>query len=721
MTARTRRPCRKPFPLAAGILFLIVISLIQPAQAQSLYIVDQFDPSGIDGYSYAAGQITNVWGNWFGDAFQSLSWDSTSDASNNPNSGSMRIVANFNGLGSIPNQFEVYDYIDSITPAPPGWVCTNFECDVRFAAGSATVTVNGTSTFGYLQFGIETPGYGQDYFGGITIPASNTNWVHVSIPLNVVADTNLLDIGDVLIHIYGPYYSPGLSGVTTLWVDNIAFTCAPLPPTNCVIDWNNVHQRIDGFGASSAWDGSWTSAQASMFFSTNSGRGVSFDNTTNFSFNGIGLSLLRSRIAPGGTTWETSIMQMAQSNGAAVWSTPWSPAAQFKSNTNVDGGSFVGTPANYQAYASQQAAYVAAMKNQYGINLYAISVQNEPDADVTNYESCNWTSQQIHDFVPYLYNALAASNVASTRIMLPESQNWQDYSNLAVTPMTDPNVAAQVGIIADHNYDGSYGPANLTKTNYGKALWETEVSTFDPFDGSISNAVYWAQRIHLFMTQAQANAWNYWWLVPAGSDNEGLTDTNGIPALRMYALGNFSRFVRPGFYCVGVSNNSFTSVSAYRSTNSGSFAIVAINPGPDMAIQTFDLTNFTATSVTPWITSSNYSLGSQPPLGVANITFSYPLPAMSVVTFVGQGYVAPSSIAISNAAFGSSGLVLTWNSSAGSSYSVLKANGAAPPISNWTAIVTSYPPGGAGNGWLSYTDTTVTTAGGPGFYRVRSP
>jgi hypothetical protein len=94
---------------------------------------------------------------------------------------------------------------------------------------------------------------------------------------------------------------------------------------------------------------------------------------------------------------------------------------------------------------------------------------------------------------------------------------------------------------------------------------------------------------------------------------------------------------------------------------------------------------------------------------------------MSVVTFVGQGYVAPSSITISNAAFGSSGLVLTWNSCAGSSYSVLKANGAAPPISNWTAIVTNYPPGGAGNGWLSYTDTTVTTSGGPSFYRVRSP
>ena len=58
-----------------------------------------------------------------------------------------------------------------------------------------------------------------------------------------------------------------------------------------------------------------------------------------------------------------------------------------------------------------------------------------------------------------------ASNVASTEIMLPESQNWQDYSNLAVTAMTDPNVAADVGIIADHNYDGANGPTTLTKNS----------------------------------------------------------------------------------------------------------------------------------------------------------------------------------------------------------------------------------------------------------------
>jgi glucuronoarabinoxylan endo-1,4-beta-xylanase len=458
-----------------------------------------------------------------------------------------------------------------------------------------------------------------------------------------------------------------------------------------------------------------------MFFSTNSGTGVTLDGTTNFSFNGAGLSLLRNRIAPGGTTWEQGIMQMAQARGAKVWSTPWSPDTPFKSNTNVNGGYFVGTPANYQAYANEQAGYVAGMKSQYGINLCAISVQNEPDADVTTYESCNWTAQQIHDFVPYLHNALAAGNVASTKIMLPESQNWQDYSNLAVTAMTDPAVAADVGIIADHNYDGANGPATLTKDSYGKALWETEVSVFDTFDGSISNGVYVAQRIYLFMTQAQANAWHYWWLISGNDDNEGLTDTNGYPTKRMYALGQYSRFVRPNFYRIDANANySPLWISAYKDSTSAAFAIVAVNTDPATAVkQNFILTNFTAASVTPWITSGAQSLVSQTIVPVTNSSFAYTMPPLSVVTFAGQATLPPSTITISNNTLNGNGFVLTWNSVAGGFYTVLKTNALAHSATNWAAITTGYPPGGASGGSLSYTDSAVGLPSS--FYQVRSP
>ena len=410
----------------------------------------------------------------------------------------------------------------------------------------------------------------------------------------------------------------------------------------CTVNWTNVYQRIDGFGASSAWRSTWTTNLADLFFSTNNGIVYTNNNKTIVSTNnGIGLSLLRTRIAPGGTTVEQTIMTNAQANGAKVWSTPWSPAAQFKSNANVDGGGFVGNAANYQAYANQLAGYVANMKKSYSVNLYAISVQNEPDANVTTYESCNWNAQQIHDFVPYLYNALAASNTASTMIMLPEAQNWQDYSNLAVTAMSD-STSNLVGIIADHNYDGANGPTTLTKNSYGKALWETEVSLLSGSDSSITNGVYYGQRIYLFMTVAQANAWHYWWLISGNSTgNQGLMDTNANPTPRMFVLGQYSRFVRPGYYRIGAINTGTALISAYNDTNSGNFAIVAVNTNSTSIYQTFNLTNFSATSVTPWMTTSNLSLASQTPVTVSGSSFTYTLPAMSVVTFVGQGITNP--------------------------------------------------------------------------------
>ncbi len=431
-------------------------------------------------------------------------------------------------------------------------------------------------------------------------------------------------------------YAPG--GTAIIYATNSA---------RCIVDSKAVHQRIDGFGASSAWRGTWTTAQADMFFSTNSGTGVTLDGQSFFPFTGAGLSLLRTRIAPGGTTVENSIMQMAQARGAQVWSTPWSPAAPFKSNTNVDGGSFVGTPANYQAYANQLAGYVVNMKNLYGVNLYALSLQNEPDANVTTYESCNWSAQQFHDFIPYLYNALVSSNVGSTKIILPESQNWTDPSGLESTTMGDIT-SNDVAIIANHDYVANNNVGDQTTpaaiNSYGKGLWETEVSLLAGNDSSITNAVYWAGRVHLYLTAAQANAWHYWWLLPGtSSGNEGLTDTNGIPAKRMYALGNFSRFVRPNYYRIDVPSNSGPAlISAYKDSVSSNFAIVAINTSGNIFMaQTFGLTNFNASSVIPWVTSDALSLAAQPAVSVSNGSFTYTLPAMSVVTFTGQAISNP--------------------------------------------------------------------------------
>ncbi len=429
----------------------------------------------------------------------------------------------------------------------------------------------------------------------------------------------------------------GISGSTFTVANLDAGSGGSAPPDagSCIVNWTDVHQHIDGFGASSAWRASWTAAQADMFFTTNTGTAQASDGSS-FSFVGIGLSLLRNHINPDGTTVETNLMIMAQARGARVWSTPWSPPAAMKSNTNVNNGGTLLT-GSYQAYANQLANYVLNMKNTYGVNLYAISVQNEPD-QTTAYESCIFSGQQLHDFIPYLYNALSNNGVASTRIVIPESYHWS--FTLDTETMNDANTASKVSVLAGH----SYGTEASAIDNHGKAAWQTEDSFLSGADDhSIVDGLVWAVQIHKFMTIAEANAWHYWWLITGNQNpNEGLCDVNWVPAKRFYTMGNFSRFVRPDYFRITVNNSAETSISAYKDSGSSNFAVVAINTNASAQTKTFYLTNFpNVTVVTPWITSAGLSLAVQPSVGVTNQIFSYTLPASSVVTFAGNANSAP--------------------------------------------------------------------------------
>jgi glucuronoarabinoxylan endo-1,4-beta-xylanase len=381
--------------------------------------------------------------------------------------------------------------------------------------------------------------------------------------------------------------------------------------------WSDVQQVIDGFGASSAATGDGiTDSQADLLWSTT---------------NGVGLSLLRVQIESDGTYPDLATMQKAQNRGVTIWGTPWSPPASMKTNGSLDnGGSLL--VSDYQAYADYLSSYVLGLKN-YGIDLYALSIQNEPNYTAT-WQSCIWTGQQFHDFLANNLLPTFAKNGMTTKIMMPEETGW--FFGLATTTLNDPATAAGVSIIAAHNYDGASASPYPLGQGLGKKLWETEVSTFDAFDPSIGNGLIWAQKINDWMTIANANAWHYWWLV-GGTDNESLIGANGETTKRLYVMGNFSKFVRPGYYRIGTSASpvSGVSVSAYKDPGTGKFAIVALNHNGSPVTLDFQLNGFVANTITPWVTSASFNLAQQPSITVGGSSFAVTLPATSVTTLVG--------------------------------------------------------------------------------------
>ena len=124
---------------------------------------------------------------------------------------------------------------------------------------------------------------------------------------------------------------------------------------------------------------------------------------------------------------------------------------------------------------------------------------------------------------------------------------------------------------------------------------------------------------------------------PCGPNSDGALIIGGQLARRGSVLGNWSRFVRPGFVRVQatVLPQLGVNVSAFADPATGRVVVVAINTTAAELVQTFALTGgAVSTTATPWITSDDYALVAQEPIAVTDGTFSYALPAKSVTSFV---------------------------------------------------------------------------------------
>jgi len=427
------------------------------------------------------------------------------------------------------------------------------------------------------------------------------------------------------------------------------------------------YQVIQGFGASS-YSESISTAEATSFFTDQSNAALGSQNG-----NSIGLSILRLSIDESGnfgTEGNDAKASVAINPNLEVFASSWSPPAADKAcncvngpgsgqaaNTNTNFAPAAGStnvPSNLPAFATYQAGFAQTMKNTYGVDLYAISPQNEPDWNTT-YDSCLWTPAQFDTYVPLLSNALKNVGMGSVKIMMPES--FSDNLAGSATTMADSNAAPLVSIVGMHLYGG--GP-NAIPASYstvaGHAIqgWVTEISEHSSSGTPFSDTMYYAQQVHKCIVDTGFNAYCYWWLVNLNSDDEGLYTSGAAPTSTYYMMGNWAKFIRPGYMRVSCTENPATNVqvSAYTgtATEGGSsvnrVVIVAINSSGSSVSQTFNYADQTVTQAYPWITSASQNFVAQAVQAVSGNQFTYTLPANSITTFVAdcgsQGSPTPS-------------------------------------------------------------------------------
>ena len=459
-------------------------------------------------------------------------------------------------------------------------------------------------------------------------------------------------------------------------------------PNVVTVNFGTTYQTIRGFGGASVWLGRMPTAVSTALFSP---------------INGLGLSILRVRIDPtgsptstppfvttGNSGWTDEVFNAkaaVQNNPSAiVFASPWTPppapngsSTPWKlngSSTTIQGvtfneayntgcgsgsengayycGGYV-DPNHYADYAAYLEDFVTYFNSNAGFNLYAISMQNEPEVNQT-YESCVWTPTQMDAFVSG-YGNVIANDPYSTKLMMPESEDF--YPWVGAPTLSDSSAQGYVSIIGGHIYQTLFGgsitayPA-LPSGDSPKELWMSEFGPLSATAPSWSTALTtYAEDMHNAMVTGQYNAYVWWGLFgqSAGSCGTaagtcGLVDLSGNLTVTGEVMGQYSKFLMPGGNSVRVSATATpvlgVFVSAYENTGNLSsypykYVIVAINTNTTTENLSFTLSGDSGavTSMTPYqSTSATSGIVAQPAVSVSSEQFSYTLPAQSIVTFV---------------------------------------------------------------------------------------
>ena len=442
--------------------------------------------------------------------------------------------------------------------------------------------------------------------------------------------------------------------------------------TGVTVKLDSAHQTIQGFGINDTWA---SEAVPSSLFST--------------SGSGIGLSILRIGMSDSGSDYTSTASadaSMAKSAGGKVIGSCWSPPANCKSNNNVNDGGHL----NSSCYGSWSDTIVKWAK---GHSLYAMSLGNEGDfASCGSNDPCNGnyptTLFTANEYVAFIKVAGPKLQAAGIKVIGPEASEWiHTWSNVSAGPdaagknSSDPlkcgcfgmtaasatNCAstctsgggydyghwlakdtaawAALDILGVHEYDSQRAepwPSDVSGGKPDKEIWQTEMSGVKWWaeqgpSSDINNGVAVAGWIHSALVDGEASAWLWWWYKAYNTDdNEGLLLKSGTDTKRHYTLGNYSKFVRPGYVRVDVTGSAPTNVllSAYKGTD-GTVAVVAINKGTSAASVPITISGGTApASCTPNVTSSSDDLKAGTAVTATGGTFTAALAATTVTTFV---------------------------------------------------------------------------------------
>lgn len=385
--------------------------------------------------------------------------------------------------------------------------------------------------------------------------------------------------------------------------------------SDAVINLSTKYQEIQGYGGMNhpSWAGDLTASQ----------RETAFGNSTNQ----LGFSVLRIFIDSDSNNWykEVATAKAAIAKGAIVFATPWNPPSNLCETFNHNGDTKAKRLRHdkYVQYANHLNNFVNYMKNN-GVNLYAISMANEPDY---GHDWTWWTSSEIVTFLKYYAGSI------NCRLIAPESFSYN--KNIMEPILNDSQALANVDIMGTHLYGTQYKNFAwplFQQKGAGKQLWMTEV--YYP-NSDANSADRWPEALgvseHIHNAMINNMQTYVWWYIRRSYSP---MKEDGTISKRGYCMAQYSKFIRRGYRRVAATANPNNGVYVSAYTGDGKAVIVAINKGSSSISQKFTVNGQSISSVDRYRTSSNENLAKTSNLALTDNGFWAYMPANSVSTFV---------------------------------------------------------------------------------------
>ena len=198
------------------------------------------------------------------------------------------------------------------------------------------------------------------------------------------------------------------------------------------------------------------------------------------------------------------------------------------------------------------------------------------------------SASQAAEFIRILHPTLHNSTLTNPpHITCCDAEGWSSQAGMlsALKP-----VDSQLGVITSHAYTSS--PSSPMSAR--QPVWQTEAGDLQGAwtaawysSGGAGEGWTWANNVYQAVVNANASAYLYWVGVQAGNTNSHMVHINNgkvEASKRLWALGQWSRFVRPGAVRVGVAGAGAGLKTAGFRNGDGSVAVVVINSGSGVKV-----------------------------------------------------------------------------------------------------------------------------------------